>query len=213
MKATLGTLPRILSINPSSGLPSPYNPMPVFHLKFFVFSFLTAQTPDQVSYPNSMLKSALEYHSPSVRGQPRSSAAIEPKEVRMAHATETTLGLELCTYVLEVRGRVCMSREKSIDSTEARKHLVPLLLIFLAIYCWYRLILHVACVEGGGHVRLRARSGVRPNTSAHVSRAGGEVVSSGARGHGNNAVLVALQHDLSVSGSGVPELHPSVLGS
>ena len=62
------------------------------------------------------------------------------------------------------------------------------------------------------HVRLRPSSGIRPNTGTHVSRAGGEVISGGARGHGDDTVLVALQHDLGVSGSGIPELHPSVLG-
>lgn len=73
--------------------------------------------------------------------------------------------------------------------------------------------LSVKCLGlSAGLSKSRAGSGVRPNTGAHVSRASGEVVSGGARCHGNDTVLVALQHDLGVSGSGVPELHPSVLG-
>lgn len=107
-----------------------------------------------------------------------------------------------------------MLPRKSIDRIEeARDLLFPIPLIS-TIITGSGILVSVACFWGGGwDVRLRAGAGVRPNTSTHVARTSGEVVPSGAWGHGNDTILVALQHDLSISGPGVPELYPSVLGS
>lgn len=59
----------------------------------------------------------------------------------------------------------------------------------------------------------RPGTGVLPDTGTHVSGACREVVSSRARGHRNDTVLVSLEHHLGVSGPWVPKLHASVLGS
>lgn len=80
--------------HPSRGLPLPNNPLSIFRLNFFGF-FLTTQTPDQVFYPNLKMKNALEYPSPTVRGQPGSFAAIKlMREIQATsrHLTSTLVG-------------------------------------------------------------------------------------------------------------------------
>lgn len=54
---------------------------------------------------------------------------------------------------------------------------------------------------------------VRPDTSAHVARAGSEVAAHRARRDGDDRVLVTLQHKLGVARPGIPELDTAVLGT
>ena len=54
---------------------------------------------------------------------------------------------------------------------------------------------------------------VRPDTSAHVARTGGEVAAHRAGRDGDDRVLVTLQHKLCVTRPGVPELDTTVLGT
>lgn len=58
---------------------------------------------------------------------------------------------------------------------------------------------------------------VRPDAGARVARAGGEITAvrsgHGAGGHRDDRVLVALQHELRVTGAGIPELHTAILGT
>lgn len=106
-KVTLGTLAQDPAHIPPHvrGPPLPNNPMPAFHLKVFFCFFLTTQTPDQVFYPNLKMKNALGCRSPSVRGQPRSSAAIEFIRVHVAPETQRRPGLGCDSAG---RGRVCV---------------------------------------------------------------------------------------------------------
>lgn len=62
-------------------------------------------------------------------------------------------------------------------------------------------------------VLLGSHAGIRPDASAHVSGAGGEVLAARAWCDGNDRVLVTLEHDLGVAGPGVPELDTAVLGT
>lgn len=59
---------------------------------------------------------------------------------------------------------------------------------------------------------------VRPDAGTHITRSGGKV--SNAVGtshrtgrHGNDRVLVSLEHELCVAGTGIPELDTAVLGT
>lgn len=56
-------------------------------------------------------------------------------------------------------------------------------------------------------------SAVRPDAGSHVTRAGGEVAASRARRNRDDRVLVALEHELRIPSSRVPELHAAVLGA
>lgn len=61
---------------------------------------------------------------------------------------------------------------------------------------------------------LRCDVLVAPDPRAHVAGAGGEEAAGGGAGrHGDDRVLVALEHELGVASAGVPELHAAVLGS
>jgi len=54
---------------------------------------------------------------------------------------------------------------------------------------------------------------VAPDSRSHVTRAGSEAATTWTWRHADDRILVALQHELSVAGSGVPELNTAVLGS
>lgn len=59
---------------------------------------------------------------------------------------------------------------------------------------------------------LGADSSVRPNASTHIAGAGGEVLAARAGRHRDDGVLMSLEHDLCVSGPGIPELDTAILG-
>lgn len=61
--------------------------------------------------------------------------------------------------------------------------------------------------------RLRVVRLVAPDSRSHVTRTGSEAATTWAWRHADDRVLVALQHELSVAGSWVPELNTAILGS
>lgn len=54
---------------------------------------------------------------------------------------------------------------------------------------------------------------VAPDSRSHVTRTSGKGATTWAWSHADDRVLVALQHELSIAGSWVPELNTTILGS
>jgi hypothetical protein len=54
---------------------------------------------------------------------------------------------------------------------------------------------------------------VAPDPCSHVTTTGREAATAWAGCHANDRVLVALQHELCVAGSWVPELDTTILGA
>lgn len=57
---------------------------------------------------------------------------------------------------------------------------------------------------------------VRPDTGPHITRSGSEIpdtvgTSNWAGRHGNDGVLMSLEHELCVAGTGIPELDTAIL--
>jgi hypothetical protein len=52
---------------------------------------------------------------------------------------------------------------------------------------------------------------VTPDSSAHITRTSSKAATTGAGSNRNDGVLVALQHELGVAGSWVPELDTTIL--
>lgn len=197
--------------HPSRGLPLPNDPMSIFRLNFFLVLF------DYTDARPSLLPKLEDEKCPGVSFSKCTWAAWVICCHQIDARSENTNNEQ--TFDLNSSSS-CRSRCWRTQEAQTEAAILTLSISFTVCHCDRR-ITYVACVCAGWagwrvwigwRVHLRASSGVRPDTSTHVSRASGEVISGGARGHGDDTVLVTLQHDLGISGSGIPELHPSVLG-
>lgn len=59
------------------------------------------------------------------------------------------------------------------------------------------------------HMRLQVL--VAPDTGTHIAGASGKRSSGGTGRDGDDAVLVALQHEMCDAGTGIPELYTAIL--
>lgn len=80
------------------------------------------------------------------------------------------------------------------------------------MYRLWRLLRHIrAVLRRSGSLSLDAR--ITPDTSLHVTRAGGKQMTCWTWCNRDHTVLVALQHHLSVACGRIPELDTTVLGA